>query len=49
MSFTTQPPTNLPESLLKEYSKVEKQFIEALQIMDPLVIDASFDAWQSLL
>lgn len=48
MSFNVQPPTQLPESLLKEYSGVERKFIEAMQIKDPSVIEESFDLWDKL-
>ena len=48
MSFNYQQPTDLPQNLLEEYSLVEKKFIEALQIMDPAVLEESFNQWDSL-
>ncbi len=48
MSFKIQPPTELPQNLLDEYTVVEKRFIDALQIMDPALIENSYNHWNKL-
>lgn len=49
MSFNPKPPQELPKHLLDEYSIVEKEFIDAIQTMNPASLEKSFTSWEKLL